>query len=133
MGIHLDFEKLVSKEELIQRLKVSGSNYRTLGEIRDEYLSIYGVDLVWNYVMDDDLHTGFMMVPVREGFLYLPYDEIRRETFEQYLLDEAVLLDTETIERYIKNWQSYSNSLLQAMEEAAALIVKAERKKESGQ
>ena len=84
------------------------------------------LDLVWNYILDDDLHTGFMMIPVKEGFLSLPYDEIRKETFEQYLLDEAKLFDVESMEHAIDNFRRYSVALLQAMEEAKSLITKEE-------
>lgn len=126
MGTQLDFEKFMSKDRLLQRLEESGSNYRALDEIRTEYSAVFGVDLVWNYILDDDLHTGFMMIPVKEGFLSLPYDEIRKETFEQYLLDEAKLFDVESMEHAIDNFRRYSVALLQAMEEAKSLITKEE-------
>ena len=54
MGTQLDFEKLMSKDRLLQRLEESGSNYRALDEIRTEYSAVFGVDLVWNYILDDD-------------------------------------------------------------------------------
>lgn len=122
MGSPLDFSLLIGKEDLLRRLEGGGANYPALEEIRDEYSERFGRDLVWNYMLDDDLHTGFMLIPVKEGFLSLPYDEVLENTFEQYLLEEARLLDQESLEYSINSWQQYSNGLLQAMEEAKELI-----------
>lgn len=122
MGIQLTCEKLLSKDALLCRLEGANANYSGLEEIRDEYSDVFGKDVVWNYPLDDDLHTGFMFIPVKEGFLSLPYNEVRKGTFEEFLLEEAKLFDLESLEGAIDSWNQYSEGLLQALTEAKTIM-----------
>lgn len=122
MGIQLIPEKLLSKEALLCRLKGSNANYRGLEEIREDYSDIFGKDIVWNYTLDDDLHTGFMFIPVKEGFLSLPYNEVREGTFEEFLVEEAKLFDLESLQDAIDSWTRYSDGLIQALTEAKRIM-----------
>lgn len=122
MGIQLTSEKLLSKDALLCRLEGANANYSGLEKIRDEYSDVFGKDVVWNYPLDDDLHTGFMFIPVKEGFLSLPYNEVRKGTFEEFLLEEAKLFDLESLEEAIDSWNQYSEGLLQALTEAKTIM-----------
>lgn len=122
MGIQLIPEKLLSKDALLCRLERTNANYSGLEEIQDEYSAVFGKDIVWNYPLDDDLHTGFMFIPVKEGFLSLPYNEVRKGTFEEFLLDEAKLFDLESLEYAIDSWNRYSEGLIQALTEAKTIM-----------
>lgn len=124
MGTKMNFSKLLGKDEIIHRLQKTGPNYKSLEDIRDEYIDLLGTDPVWNYVLDDDLHTGFMMIPVKEGFFALPYDEVYKDTYEQYVLEDAKLFDYDSISNYIDNWERYTSGLLKAFREAQALLSK---------
>lgn len=122
MGIQLIPEKLLSKDALLCRLEGTNVNHSGLEEIRDEYSDVFGKDIVWNYPLDDDLHTGFMFIPVKEGFLSLPYNEVRKGTFEEFLLDEAKLFDLESLRCAIDSWNRYSEGLIQALTEAKTIM-----------
>ena len=121
MGISLDFEKLLSREELINTLQRNGSNYKALSNIRDQYCEAFGVELVWHYRLDDGMHTGFMMVPIKEGFLYLPYDIVNEDEYEVFRLDHAKMFDDQSFDNLIADMKSYAKEICRTMQEARGI------------
>lgn len=71
----------------------------------------------WCYPISDEcIFSGFIM-PVREGILWIPYDEVNIEDGEILRLDCAELLESDSIERMMEDFRSYANNLLSTLED----------------
>lgn len=96
MGKPLDFSQLMFAGDLVGQMKRSGANDSTLTEIRDHYVRVLGFDPIWRYPLSDEMHLGAALIPVQEGFLYLPYDYADTEEYECYCLESCSFLDSNT-------------------------------------
>ena len=114
-GIKFDPQELMSKDELISFLRETGSDNRALSNIRDRQHEKYGNELMWNYTISDGVHLGTFIVPVKEGFVSLPYDAIDNEDGELLELDEAAMFDCDAMQFLIDDWRSFSDGLTNAM------------------
>jgi hypothetical protein len=65
--------RLYTKEELLHILKENSATAPELFEIGEKYKKLLGYDPIWNYHLSDDLHEGGYIVPVKEGWLFIPY------------------------------------------------------------
>ena len=126
MGLQIDKSKLMKMDEVIDHLKTHGENYSSLGDLRTRYEEELGQDLVWNYQHCSDFFPGFFIMPVQEGFLSLPYDSVESDSFEIIAADKAVLLDVESLQFLLKEYRSYAEGLMGAMEEMIAIVKKEE-------
>ena len=99
MGITLDFSKLLSKDALLQYLEENGATDHTLADIRNRYESEFGNELMWRYPLSAGLHAGAFIIPVQEGFLSIPYDEMDAQEYELLTLEGAGLMDEDEIGR----------------------------------
>jgi len=122
-GIAIDTGKLVSKEELLKHLQENGANDRTLTGIRDKYDESFGNELMWRYPISDSENAGVMIVVVKEGFLSLPYNEMDTKEYEIYDLDKVYLLDEDDLERYIDDWEMFSDDLLSALRDMRLIVL----------
>lgn len=103
--------QLMSKDEVVEYLKENGEHEPSLAEIGHQYESAYGINLIWRYPLTDDVHEGAFIVPVKEGFLWIPYDEIDKEYYEILLPDEASLMDAECCDYLVKQLRDYTDDL----------------------
>ena len=85
--------------------------------MRDCYDKEFGNELYWNYPFCDGLHNGAGLLPVQEGFLWLPYDEVDSETYEQYVLDDASLLTAAEAATLLKELRAYMEGSFAALED----------------
>lgn len=122
MSIVLDFEKLLPKAELLAFLKEYGPTDRTLAEVREQYEAALGIDPTWRFPLSDGLHMGTVIVPVKEGFLSLPYDDVDSEDYEIFLPDEARIMDADAFDTFCDELRSYTEGFCKAMQEAKSLI-----------
>jgi len=122
MGIQISRSKLMSKQELTDYFARFGQSDRILADIRDKYEAAFGNELIWRYPNSDGYHLGFFIVPVKEGFLALPYDEVDREDYEIMIVDDATLLDAESLKHYIDDWLSYTDDLIGAMRDMIRIL-----------
>ncbi len=104
-------EKLLPKDELIAYLDKWGANDRALSDIREQYTELLGDDPFWRYPISECEHAGGIIVPVKEGFLWLPYNEMDEDDYEIYLTKDAHLLGAEACEVLAKEFQSYATAL----------------------
>jgi len=75
----MDKSKLVSRAEVLQHLSANGAHYPSLAQIINQYEEHFGIDPVWHYPLSDDRNNGAFIVPVQEGYLWLPYNEVDSE------------------------------------------------------
>ena len=73
MGVELDREQLMSREELFKHLNENGMDDKALGGIREQQYEQYRQELIWRYSLSDGNSLGGFILPVKEGFLWLPY------------------------------------------------------------
>lgn len=99
-------EMLLSREALMEMLAY-GYTDNDLADVRNLYQRTLGFDPIWRYPFCDGAHLGAVIIPVTEGFLWLPYDEADREVGEIYLPDDATLLDAETCDYLIEEMERY--------------------------
>lgn len=121
-GIPFDPEDLMSKDELLNFLKENGEDDRALAKIRNDQYEKYGTELMWCYPLSDGAHLGTFIVPVKEGFISLPFDVVDAEDYELLELDAAAMFDAEAMQSFIDDWQSFSDDLLSTMKDMLRIL-----------
>jgi hypothetical protein len=116
-GIQVNPDKLLSKEELLNFLRENGESDRALAHIRERYNDAFGNDLMWRYPISDGNHLGTFIVPVREGFISLPFDIVDKDDYELLELDDATVFNDEALQYFIDDWTLFSDDLLSAMKD----------------
>jgi len=112
-------DALLSKETLMTMLAEGEYSDRTLSDIRDEYMNTLGFDPVWRYPFCHDGDLGAVLIPVQEGFLWLPYNTIDVFDNEIYDPENASLLDAETCRFIIEEMKTYMEPFAAVMEYVA--------------
>ena len=103
----MDRQKLYSKDELLASLEEDGNNEQALIKclscadplIRNAY---------WHFPLCDGENIGAYLVLVKEGVLYLPYNNVTAHEYEQFDIDKAVLLSAEEIKDLMGTWNDYA-------------------------
>ncbi len=114
--------KLMSQDELIQFLRENGESDRSLAKIREHNQKTFGNELIWRYPISDGMHVGTFIVAIQEGFISLPYDVIDSEDYELLELNAATMFDDESFDIFISDWQSFSDDLVQALQEMRQML-----------
>lgn len=115
MGRRIERERLFAMDYILSLLEEEGPRFTTLENVRDVYDKQFGNELYWNYPFCDGLHNGAGILPVREGFLWLPYDEVDSETYEQYVLDDASLLTAAEAASLVEELRAYTEGVCAAL------------------
>lgn len=122
MGWPWQPEKLLSKDELLEELKSGGETDRAMASIRHYEEEMAGQELMWWYPISLGTYAGAFIVPVKEGFLCVPYDEMDCEEGELLLLHDAELLSAGALETLASRFRSYADGLCAALEEARDIV-----------
>lgn len=117
MGVQVAPNALHSQAELIGLLQSYGPFGQTLGKVRTKYLEQFGQDLIWTYPFSDDMTGGSVIIPVREGFLNIPYHTKVEQLGAQLELSGAELLDVDAVHTLQSECKAYMSGLLQALED----------------
>lgn len=72
MGNSIERKRLFPVQYILSLLEDGGPRFTTLEAVRDCYDKEFGNELYWNYPFCDGLHNGAGLLPVQEGFLWLP-------------------------------------------------------------
>lgn len=110
-----DPEKLLSQQELIDMLEAWGGHDRALSHLREHYDNELGSDPIWRYPISLDTCNGGFLVPVKEGYLFIPYDEVDAEDYEILMLDKTCLMDAETCAYMARECQGYTDALCEEL------------------
>lgn len=108
-------EALISKDALLEQLSEGGYTDRALTQIRDKYMEVLGFDPIWRYPFCHDGGLGAVLIPVKEGYLWLPYSIIDIDDNEIYEPESASLLDAESCELLIEEMTRYVDPLTSVM------------------
>lgn len=115
MGMEIEQGKLYGMDELLDTLGRYGGVDSTLDKVRSTYTERFGNQLIWKYPFSDSMQGGGAIIPVREGFLFLPYNSVYEHGGAQYQLSEAALLSAEDIHTLQKECNAYVEGLLGAL------------------
>lgn len=83
-GREISRQQLAGMDEVMALLDTSAPTFVSLEPVRDRYEVEFGSELCWTIPVFHDGHSGCVLLPVREGILYLPYTELSNETYEQF-------------------------------------------------
>ena len=114
-------EKLAPMAEVITLLKNGGHSFTDLAPIRERYEAQFGSDQTWSFPFHDGSHLGGVFLPVKEGILYLPYDCVCSDCYEQFKVGDAHLLDGAEARRLLDILETHYSSLHRALQKAAGL------------
>ena len=106
-----DPEKLLSQQALIGMLEEYGGHDRAMSHVREHYENELGCDPIWRYPISLDTCNGGFIVPVKEGYLFIPYYEVDAEDYEILMLDKTCLMDSETCEYMARECLAYTDAL----------------------
>ena len=112
----LDKSKLMSRAEVLAFLRENGEHEPSLALLSDQYENQFGIDPIWRYPLSDDRHNGAFIVPVQEGYLWVPYDEVDSEYYEILLPEMATMLNTECCEYFFNSLREYTADLCDVLE-----------------
>ena len=121
MNMEIDPESLPTKNELIAFLREEGGTDSALANLREEQYEKYGSELDWRYTISEGSAAGGFILPVREGILWIPFDEMEIEEGEILLLDDAELLDVDACKIMEDSVRSYADALCAELREAAVI------------
>lgn len=121
MNMNLDPATLPCKDDLLARVRADGGTDRALADIREEQMEAYQNELIWRYPISEGNSAGGFITPVREGILWIPYDEMEREEGEILMPDEACLLTEDACTVFEEDFRYYANGLCSMLLEAAAI------------
>lgn len=122
MGRPLVFSKLMSEADVTEYFQRMGAEDRSLTGIRNYYEKVLGFDPIWRYPISDEKYLGAALIPVQEGFLYLPYDYVDAQEYECYCLDGRSLLDYATVRHMQQTMQDYADGLYSAFSDIAVIL-----------
>lgn len=105
---------LYSRSEVENLLCSSDS----LDEVCSHYAEKYSNQLVWAYPFSDDMQGGGAIVPVREGFLFIPYSDQKRG----YNMSGIELLDTNTVKTMKIECEAYFDGLFAALDDIETML-----------
>lgn len=121
---------LLSQHELISMLEEWGAHDRAMSHVRDYYEEKLERDPIWRYPISLDTCNGGFIVPVKEGYLFIPYDEMDAEDYEILMLDKVSLMDAESCDFMIGQLQWYADALSAELREVSQEL-KREAKEET--
>ena len=121
MGVNIDPRQLPAKDELLKRLYADGSTDRSLSHLREEQYEKFNMELIWRYPISQGESAGGFVIPVREGGLWIPYDEMEKEEGEVLLLSNACLMTADVCHAWAEDFRFYADGLCNVLKEAEAI------------
>jgi hypothetical protein len=121
-GIQIDPDLLMTQRQALDYLAENGEDYQALCGLTNQYFEQFGNELYWHYPICDTDNAGLFILPVREGFLCLPYDTVDAQDHELLELKNASMADAETIQYLLDEWERYAAALSDAMRDMVRIL-----------
>lgn len=125
-------EDLLSADEILDVLRENGytvtdrmGNQHTMAA-SNLLLDMSDIGGFWRIPVGDFVHNGAYIGRTKDGFLYIPFDECHDSTegYEQLIVDEANICDTENLECIKAEIIDYCGALLNALTQAIEMTRK---------
>lgn len=110
MDTELDTSKLQTKQSVLDHVYGAFMG-DALAEIDNGYENEFGLNIIWHMPLSPHERSAGAIVPVQEGFLFLPYKEFDIEVGVMYDVEEAILLDADTASMLRVDHGSYSDGV----------------------
>ena len=121
MKLDLNPDDLPTMKELLAEIAENGGTDAALAKLREQQMEKYHNELIWRYPISQGSAAGGFIMPVREGILWLPYDEMEKEAGEILLTDDADLLDEVACETMADEYSSYADELCDVLRQSAKI------------
>lgn len=110
----IDPDKLPDKTTVLKTLEEYENCDRGITHLREQYEESIGFDPIWREHLGDDWYSGALIMPVREGILYIPYDDVYASEgdWEIFVTEKASLLDADSTEYMLKLTEDYMNEYM---------------------
>ena len=131
MGKEIDPSLLMTKTEFLRRMNTKGPTDETLDEIRKGYEERFGMEMAWRFPAMDDPHNTAVIIPLQEGFLWLPLDPLFYGKQVFYKLKDVEMLDARSFDALLQDFKPYAKELTLALNEMGAAMEDVERPQES--
>ena len=122
MDLEIDRGRLLCRDEILKLLSLYGATDSTLDRVRNTYGQRFSQQLIWKYPFSDDMQGGGVIIPVQEGFLFLPYKTVFENAGAKYQLDNAEILTAAAIHTLQEECRAYTDGLLSALGEMESAI-----------
>ena len=122
MGMLLEQESLLTEAKLMRDLNARGGLDATLDKTRELYTERFGNQLIWKYPFSDNMQGGGTIVPVQEGFLFLPYSSVLADYGARYDLRHAHFLTLQAVQTMQAECKAYVDGLLVVLDDIAACL-----------
>ena len=113
----IPIHELASKDDLFAFFEDHGATMNSLMTFTDPYTDQYNNPLYWHYSISEGKHEGFYLILVKDGFLVLPYDEIKKPSGHQFLLEDSCFCTkSEDVQVLIDDWSSNNADILHILD-----------------
>ena len=134
IGKHLIFyDTLKSKEELIDYFIKNSPTERSLSDFCHDYAERYQNSLYWHYPLSDSEHLGAYLVLVKEGVLYVPYDDADKVSCELFCLEDIKLVDADDVFDMERNFEDNATRFLENIRVLRSYLVSKMKDEEDGE
>ena len=115
----LNPEELPTMKKLLSEIDENGGTDAALAGLREKQYRQYCCELIWRYPISQGDSAGGFLMPVREGILWIPYDEMEKEAGEILRTCDAVLMDEAACRAYADDFRAYADELCSALRQSA--------------
>lgn len=129
MNQQLDPNELPTRQELLTVIDENGGTDAALASVRERQYDKYHNELIWRYPISQGDSAGGFIMPVREGILWIPYDEMEKETGEILRTSDATIMDEKTCAQICDDFRRYAEELCAALKDCARICRKIGRGK----
>lgn len=119
-GLPIHVADLAKTEEVMELLQEGAPSFTSLEPIRAQYNAQFGNELCWTCPIFHDGHSGCVLLPVQEGVLYLPYNDMDHDTYEQFDLQGMGLLTKATLQGLLAALRRSTTELLHVLSDIEA-------------
>ena len=121
MNLKLNPDELPTMRETLDSLERDGGTDAALERLREEQQKKYRNDLIWRYPISQGDSAGGFILPVREGILWIPFDEMEKEAGEILLTNDAELLGEDACAILAEDLARYSQELFNVLQQSARI------------
>ena len=119
MDKKLNPDELPTMKKLLSEIDENGGTDAALAGLRERQYKQYCCELIWRYPISQGDSAGGFLMPVREGILWIPYDEMEKEAGEILRTSDAVLMDEAACAAYAEDFRAYADELCSALRQSA--------------
>lgn len=126
-GESVCLDTLKSRNELLDFLYAEGANESSLLRFATDYKENQNNGLFWKIPIKDQDHLGAFFILVKEGVLYLPYDDADKIHGAIISFDDMKLADYSTVVSYLRSFQSFYGSTTDVLNDLRNYLNKKEK------